>query len=276
MSEPFGARAPTAAQDGVRALAHRLPYNYWGRKAASLLLGPAGGRARRAYDVVVFDTQRARLHPFDNICEKRVFLTPRHWDLEERALLAEAIAAHAQDDFAFADIGANVGLYTLFARAECARRNLTLRAVCVEADPEMQARLAFNIDASGAKDDVRLFACAASDKEATERFAVNRASRGMSRIDGKGEIGVRARPLLSIVEAAGLVRIDAMKIDIEGREFETLGAFFHDAPEALWPRLLLLETSHEDKSRSAETLAHGLGYRPRLKTLRNAVLQRGV
>ena len=56
MSEtaPFGALAPAPAQERVRRLAHRLPANWLGRKAASLLLGPAGRRARRGLGVRIF------------------------------------------------------------------------------------------------------------------------------------------------------------------------------------------------------------------------------
>ena len=92
MSEPFGALSPSPAQERVRALARRLPANWCGRKAASLLLGPAGGRSRRAFDVMAFGSQKARLHPYDNICEKRVFLTPQLWDPAERAFLGDVIS----------------------------------------------------------------------------------------------------------------------------------------------------------------------------------------
>jgi FkbM family methyltransferase len=271
MSEPFGAFSPSPTQERARALAHRLPGNWFGRKAASLLLGPAGGRSRRAFDVTVFRTQKARLHPYDNICEKRVYLTPQLWDPAERAFLGDVISNFGGRTFHFVDVGANVGLYTLFARAEAARAGAGLKAACIEADPEMAARLRFNFAASRAQAGVEIFECAASDAEATLRFAVDRASRGLSRVDPEGDISVPARPLRAIVAGAGFPRIDAMKIDIEGHEYAALDAFFREAPCMFHPRFVLLEISHADAKRSAETLLARTGYRERLRTARNAI-----
>ena len=276
MTEPFGALAPSAFEARVRALGGRLPTTSFGRKAASLLLGPAGGRARRAYDVSVFDTQKARLHPYDNICEKRVYLTPQFWEAAEREALAARIAAHDRDVFTFVDIGANVGLYTLFARAECARRGLRLDALCIEADPDMQERLAFNRRASAAESEIRIVGCAASDADGSLRFAVNRKSRGMSRLDVGGEIEVSARPLLAILNEAGITRIDALKIDIEGHEAAALSAFFRDAPAALHPDLAIVETSHAEEAASAEAPFVAADYAVALRTKRNVVLAKAA
>jgi FkbM family methyltransferase len=269
---PFGAMRPSAFNERIRALARRLPRNYLGRKLASLLLGLAGGRAKRAYDVEIFGVQRARLHPFDNICEKRVYLTPQLWDPEERALLAGRVAAHAGEEFIFADVGANVGLYTLFARAEAQRAGKAFRGFCVEADPEMRARLAFNIEASGAQDEVEILPYAATATEGPVRFSVNRQSRGMSRIAEAGEIEVEGRTLARTLAEAP--RIDAMKIDIEGHEFAVLDAFFWTASQALWPAAIIMEISHEDPAAPVRALVESKGYRCALETGLNAVFVR--
>lgn len=274
MNGPFGALPPSPFQERMRAIGHRLGADYWGRRAASLLLGPAGGRDKRAYDVAVFGSQKARLHPYDNICEKRVYLTPQLWDGEERARLGDFIAAREGGDFIFVDVGANAGLYTLFARAEAMRSGLRFRGLCVEADPDMAARLEFNLSASGALKDVALFNCAASSAEGTLRFTVEKKSRGLSRVDPQGAAAVRARTLHSMAAAAGFDRFDAMKIDIEGHELPALSAFFASAPAALYPRLLMLEISHEAENASALKLAIEIGYQAMLRTKRNAVLVR--
>lgn len=255
---PFGALRPGALEERFRGLARGLPRNYAGRKLASLLLGPAGGRAKRAFDVEIFGSQKARLHPRDNICEKRVYLTPQHWDAEERARLGEHIAARAGADFILADIGANVGLYTLFARAEARRAGKRLRAICIEPDPEMRARLAFNIAASGARDEIDILPYAATAAEGPVRFSVNRQSRGMSRIAAGGDIEVEGRTLASLL--SGETRIDAMKIDIEGHERAALETFFSDAPRRLWPGLMIMETSHDAADKPATALVLDKGY----------------
>jgi len=275
-TETFGAFRPSPLQERFCSLARLLPANYFGRKAASLLLGPAGGRAARPYDVEIFGGQKARLHPFDNICEKRVFLTPQLWDSAERALLGAAIAKSRGGNFIFADVGANVGLYTLFARGEAIRAGVRLNAVCIEADPEMAARLTFNLAASGATDEAAVFNCAASAAEGEMRFSVNRKSRGLSRLDPDGEARVQARPLLSIIADAGVARIDAMKIDIEGHEFEALSAFFRDAPQELLPNLMIVELSHAGEGRSPEKLLRDKDYRKLTATPRNTVFEKTI
>ncbi|GAB4527496.1 MAG: FkbM family methyltransferase [Amphiplicatus sp.] len=271
---PFGAFAPSPMQARARRLAHALPANYWGRRAASLLLGPAGARARRPFDVEIFGSQRARLHPYDNICEKRVYATPQLWDAKERAALARAISQSADGVFRFVDIGANVGLYALFARARCLDAGKTLRALCVEPDPEMRARLAFNAAASGAEAELAVLPYAAAGQDGPLRFAVNVESRGMSRIDPAGGLRVAGRTVLSILREAGLERVDAMKIDIEGHEYPALEAFFAGAPDALLPSLLILEISHESEERRASALALERGYRELFRTRLNLVAAR--
>jgi FkbM family methyltransferase len=272
---PFGAFRPTLMQNWMRGLARALPYNYAGRKLASLLLGPAGGRRTCAFDVEIFGSQKARLHPGDNICEKRVYLTPHHWDPVERALLARAIGSHTDDSFVFADIGANAGLYTLFARAETLRAGRKFRALCVEPDPEMRARLAFNVAASGAKEEIEIFPYAATAADGPVGFAVNRKSRGMSHVDASGALTVEGRSLVSILNEADVSRLDAMKIDIEGHEYDALEAFFENAPPGLLPQLVFLETSHEAPERAASALVLSAGYRVALANSLNTVFVRG-
>ncbi len=269
-SAEYGTYFPSSLQEQFRAIGRHLPYNYAGRKLASLLLGPAGGRARRPFDVRVFNSQKVRLHPYDNICEKRVYLTPQHWDPAERALLAEHIGAHKSETFAFADIGANAGLYTFFVRAECMRMGKRLRAICVEPAPEMVARLEFNRNASRAQADIKILPFAATADDGPVAFSIDAKNRGMSHIKKEGSITVGGRSLLSLL--SGVSRIDAMKIDIEGAEHQVLKRFFETAPQSLWPRLLLVETSHEAPGRSARSLTIERGYRAILDTKLNCLL----
>lgn len=270
---PFGAYPTTRLQERLRALARRLPRGYLGKKAASALLGPAGGRARRAFDVELFGGARARLHPYDNICEKRVYLTPQFWDPEERAALARAIAAHRGDEFFFVDVGANVGLYTLFALAEARRRGLGLRSLCIEPDAEMRRRLLFNAEASGARDAILVAPYAVAEAEGRVRFAVNDKSRGMSRLSEAGATEIEARALSRILADSFYPRIDAMKIDIEGGEGAALAPYFA-AADAPRPAMIILETSHAGPGRDVAALLRSAGYRIALETPLNSVFER--
>ncbi len=273
MSEPFGALRPSSTEQFARDLAARLPDNYFGRRAASLLLGPAGGRSGRAFDVDIFGSQRARLHPVDNICEKRVFLTPQFWEAEERRALADFITGSDSEDLYFFDVGANVGLYTLFARARALRAGKSLKAVCIEADPEMAARLAFNLTASSMSGDATIIVGAASGENGILNLALNEKSRGESRITDSGGLRVPARTLLDIARECAVPRIDAMKVDIEGHEAAALTPFFLGAADALLPRFLLVETTHEAGQPIESIVAHR-GYRAVLRTRRNIALAR--
>ena len=266
---PYGALAPSAFQESARRAARLLPRSYLGRKAASLLLWPAGGRAGRAFDVGVFGSEAARLHPYDNICEKRVFLTPHHWDPVERRILRDRIANHRDGAFFFVDVGANAGLYTLFARSAARAAGAPFRAVCVEPEPEMLRRLAFNIAASGAQAEIAVVAAAATAADGPVRLDVSTQSRGMNKVSADGSLHADGRTLTRIARDAGLQRIDALKIDIEGHEETVLSAFFNEADRSLWPRMILMEISHMGDS--AAQLVVERGYEQSFRNDLNAI-----
>ena len=268
---PFGAFSPNRAQMRALSLTQGLPYTYFGRKAASLLLGATGGRQQRPYDVAVFGGMRARLHPFDNLCEKRVFATPRHWEPMERAALAEAIRT-GPDGFVFVDVGANAGLYTLFAYGTAQRLGKRISALCIEPDAEMRRRMTFNFRASRLDPPPFISAFAVSDRPGAVPFHIDAQSRGRSRLAEQGATMMNAAPLLQLVQQAELTRMDALKIDIEGAEKEVLRAFFSTAEETLFPSLLITETLHEQGT--AEHLK-AFGYEVALRTRLNAILIRG-
>lgn len=271
---PFGTYAPTRRQEWLRGTARRLKRDGFGRKAASVLYRLAGGRSGRPFDVTVFETQKARLYPSDNISEKRVFITPQSWEIAERALLGRAIARHPGRDYAFLDVGANAGLYTLFANAQCQHAGKSLHSICVEPQPEMLGRLAFNLGVSGIGECTQIFACAAAAADGRVRFSINARSRGQSRTDSAGPIELEARTLRSIVTEAGVARLDAIKIDIEGGEAAVLDAYLTMEEGALRPGLILAEMTAQTRHELISTLArHGYGLA--LSTDRNGAFLRG-
>ena len=211
-------------------------------------------------DVVLFDSQRARLHPRDNRCERRAVAGVLFWDRAERAALAEAIRAAEDRGFVFVDAGANVGLYTLWAKAAAAKAGIALTALAIEPDPINAARLRFNMKASG-DEGVAIAAVALSDRAGTVRIAASDcANRGTVRLASAASadaVEVPASPLLDVVRASGLQRIDAMKVDIEGSEIAVLTRFLADAPPALLPSLLLIEVAQEESQLLDLLVRHG-------------------
>lgn len=270
-TDPFGAWAPSPAHARIRHIAKWLPYNYVGRKLASALLGPAGGRAARPFDVQVFGSQKARLYPYDNICEKRVYLTPHHWDPAERQFMMQIIRESDDRSFIYIDVGANVGLYSLFARSIALIERRGFKALCIEADPEMRARMGFNVAASGAAESIKIVPYAAADDNGMIAFNIDQESRGMSRISTEGKTSVPARTLLSILEEAVISKIDMLKLDIEGYESPVLKAFFGHAPTQLLPTFIQVETSHNDDT---ARLIESAGYTERFRNQLNAIFER--
>jgi FkbM family methyltransferase len=265
---PFGAYAPSQRLRLARSIAGHLPKGGGARLMASLLRTLSGARAARSFDVEVFGL-RARLYPADNLADKRAILTPHWWDAEERAFLAQAIKS-GNGLFRFADVGANSGLYTLYAKSVAAAAGRPFAAVCIEADAAMAERLAFNLSASAIEAETRIVRAAASARAGTLRMAVDPARRGSSRIDDAGDIAVAASPLADLL---GGERFDALKIDIEGGEKDALGVYFAATPEALRPGIILAELAH-DTDGALQRLIEGAGYRLALRTRLNGAFTR--
>jgi FkbM family methyltransferase len=270
-SAPYGTYAPGALRAALRSVASHLPPSGLGRRLASLARRMAGANAERPFDVEIFDGQRVRLYPSDNLCEKRVYATPQLWDVAERGALAAAIA-DSSGSFHFADVGANVGLYTLYACGIGARLGKTVRVVAVEPEPTLRARCEFNLSAN-ALGHVTLLPCAVSDAPCELALPVNPVNRGQSGAGPAAEIlRVSARPLLDILRAARFERLDALKIDIEGAESPVLRSFFANAPRSLWPALIIVETLGQRGAGSAFAACVEHGYQPLVETKMNAVL----
>src|SRR5437016_6719812 len=120
MTERYGARAPGWLDSKVIAATSSLPANWLGLRLAILLrrmvtmrLAEDGG-----LDVVRWGL-RMRLHPRRNGCEKNALFTPQMYEPAERMELAAEIdkAKAANRPFVFIDVGANVGLFSLFVAA---------------------------------------------------------------------------------------------------------------------------------------------------------------
>ncbi len=268
---PFGSFAPGPLAGAIHRLARRLPDGIAFRHVQSLLLSLAGGRSGRAFDVAVFDTEKARLHPHDNICEKRVFISPKRWEIRERTLLADFIA-RGTGPLTFVDAGANAGLFALYAASVARAAARAIRIVAIEPAAEMRARMAFNFEASGV--DATILPWAATAAPGPVGLAINLKNRGMSRVVETGEEPVEGKPLRAILDECGLCAVDAMKVDIEGGEFAALSAFFRDAPKTQWPTLLLIETVRDEPARSAKSLILENGYAMKLETKMNTVFER--
>lgn len=269
--QPFGAFAPKAYLARIIAWTRGASDSFLGRKIAYALrrLG------LRSLDGAPVDIEslgaKMRLYPSGNVCEKRVLFTPQYFDAVERELLASRL----RDGFTFIDIGANIGAYSLFVAARAGRG---ARILAVEPQPEIFARLAFNI-AQNPFGTVKAVACALADKPGELTLFIDPINRGESSVrilnsSAATSVKVPAMTLLSLVEGEGYQRIDAIKLDVEGAEDLILEPFLRDAPQALWPGFIIIEDSRQRWQTDLAGLLARSGYTLVAQTRLNLVFER--
>jgi FkbM family methyltransferase len=89
---------------------------------------------------------------------------------------------------------------------------------------------------------------ALSDRVGEAVLVINDSDSGGTHIDkqdGREIVGERitvpSKPLIAALADAAIETVDALKIDVEGAEDIVLAPFLRDAPQALLPRLILIE-----------------------------------
>jgi FkbM family methyltransferase len=131
------------------------------------------------------------------------------WEAQEEEALWNALMTEIRPGDRFADIGANIGVYTIAA----ARRGALVTSF--EPNPAVAALLRRNIafNKVAARVNVREVALGASVGEV--HLAIAGTLGLMTRVDHVGSVVVRAETLSQV--------FDLVKIDVEGYEFEVLG-----------------------------------------------------
>jgi len=273
---PFGRFSLAPWRESLRRLAGRLPRNSAGRRMRSLLRRIVTVGSQEPYDIEVFPDVRARIYPNANLCEKRVFAAPQLFDWGERQALSRALETAQSSPFIFADLGANVGVYTLWMVSEARRLGRPIRALAIEPDPDTFARLETNIALSNA-DEAMPVRCAVGMREGHGQVVSHADNRGQHRVEqgqtAGGPHSVAIMPLYSLCREQGFERIDAMKVDIEGVDFDVLSAFFEQAPETLWPNWIVVEVGKQAHAPIID-LCQQYGYRLLERTRLNAILHR--
>jgi FkbM family methyltransferase len=214
---------------------------------------------------------RMRLYPYNNVCEKRILFTPQYFDPIER----EVVGRYLHDEAVMVDIGANIGGYTLFAAA---RTGPKARLLAIEPQPEIFERLVYNIRQNDFSW-VKALNCAVADRDGEITLFVAAKNRGETSMrivneDAAGvQLRVEGRALLSLLEGEAVGHVDVMKLDVEGAEDLILEPFIAAAPEALLPRLLLMEYSHARAQSDLGRLLVARGYREVMRTRTNVAYE---
>jgi FkbM family methyltransferase len=151
--------------------------------------------------------------------------------------------------------------------------------IAIEPHPITHARLAFNRAASGFTQ-VSLVAAAAGASDGELTIETDGDNLGASHIvsgePAGNAITVPSLRLQRILHDAGVGRVDALKIDVEGYEDRVLTGFFKQAPQALWPRAVVIE--HLSRNEWLDDCIAGMlvcGYAETGKTRSNTLLVRG-
>ena len=245
-NDAFGSLAPGWLDRSVIALTQLLPNNWLGLRLAILFRRAV--TMRLDYPAGALDVERwglnVRLHPRDNGCEKNLLFTPQMYEPTELKELGADIARAAQlkKPFVFVDIGANVGLFSLFVAAHA---GAGARIFAIEPEPGNQRRLNFNVGANSNLP-IKVFPMALSDEPGELVVELDRRDRGGSRtrkvVDAKAEaVRVTAQTLFALLQSERVETVDALKIDVEGFEDVVLGPFFRDAPPRMLPHLIIIE-----------------------------------
>jgi FkbM family methyltransferase len=267
-SSPWGAHLPTAYERAVLALTRAMPANWLGQRLAILFRRLVMRRIGEGCIDTMLWGMRLRLYPRRNGCEKNALFTPQMFDTMERRVLAEAVARR-QGAFTFVDIGANVGLYSLYL-ATCG----DVRTLAIEPQPGILERLRFHLaENPSAKVDVKPIAL--SDREGDVTLVLNESDSGGTHIDKQDGRQDTGKPLIAVLAEAGIAAIDALKIDVEGAEDIVLAPFLRDASQSLLPQLLLIEDTRGFWSVDLFALLASRGYTERERSRQNVALRLG-
>ncbi len=259
-------------------MADIMPFNKPGRWGASLfrwlsLFGSSKGM-NGPHDIEVADGVCARLYPSSNRCEKRAFAGVHQWDPIERAALDGALRGNSNRPFVFMDVGANIGLYSLFLNASAVRANTEIKIIAIEPDETNRARLRFNCEAS--KAEIMIEPVAIAGRSGEGHLAGGENNRGevaLSENAASNSTPVRLETLDEVAARHDLSYIDAMKVDIEGYDHAALAALFEYAAPALRPQLLIVETGKNEIAPVLDLVLSN-GYQLQNRTGINAVLTR--
>jgi FkbM family methyltransferase len=230
---PFGAFAPTRAQAAIIALAQRSRLK---RGAFRPMLSRLVNLMRAGPVDVQYQGASFRFYHLASATERGALFNP-DYNLEELDFLRARTPAGG----VFVDVGANVGTYAMVLARHVGASG---KVIAIEPHPVTQARLAFNRAASGFTQ-VVLVAAAAGPADGELLIETDGDNLGASHIvSGKSSgnaIRVPSLRLRRILGDAGIDRVDALKIDVEGFEDRVLTGFFNEAPPSLWPRAVVIE-----------------------------------
>lgn len=178
--------------------------------------------------LVPFDDHKVFVDPRDDRIAYTL-LTGRAWQRKHLEAAFDAIerAGRFKPGGVFVDVGANIGLITLYALLS----GRFARAIAIEPDPWNRAILEQNLEINGLTGRVDVLAMAASDKAGAMNLHRDAKNLGAHSLEPGFSMSPVAEPFEvtvdrvdEIVRGAGVEAADVglVKIDVEGHEFAVL------------------------------------------------------
>ena len=259
---PFGTFHPTPAQALFIAAAKSAPFSRSAlRQKAAVLSWLRDGPID-----TTFRQKKFRLYPTNSSVEAKILLG-KSYDRVEIDFLAGALSPGAT----FVDIGAHIGAYAIPLSKHVAPSG---RVIAIEPNPAALARLRVNCSISESSN-VTVVGQAASDREATLTVTPDARELGKAKVSERDGIAITARPLAAILKNSEVVRVGALKIDVEGHEDKVLPPFFVAMWRDLWPARIVIEDSSAEWRTDCLALLESKGYRRLRRTRSNVLLERG-
>lgn len=257
----WGTWAPKGVAKFALDTIRSLPVNPICKRLAFLLRKPVKKGRQPFYDVSLWG-YRLRLSAKGNLSEQRWLTMPQFHDAEERELIASKLSGGG----VFFDIGANAGFYTFWVLSR-QRKDVSLYAV--EPCRLMQERLRYNLSLNALEESLCLIECAVTAQPCEVHIQEHADNLGQTSISESGQgYAVRGMPLLELMDAHSVGRIDVLKIDIEGGEADVLEALFEAADSNRWPTCIVGEIIGEDSLRF-KTMLKSRGYQMEFATKMN-------
>jgi FkbM family methyltransferase len=166
-------------------------------------------------------------------------------------------------------------LFSFFV-ATCA--GSSARILAVEPEQGNLERFFFNMRANPGLP-IRVVSAALAGEAGMLAVEPDRRDRGGTRVHQcvqGGEVTVEAKTLLQLLTQEGVESVDALKIDVEGMEDSILSSFFRDAPQRLWPHLILVEDARAVWNTDLFSLLAAKGYSVGSRSRQNVMLRRSL
>ncbi len=218
---------------------------------------------------------RLRIYPLANYGERYIAMENR---LPESQAM-DLIRPYLKEGGVFVDIGANIGLYSIFASQIIGKQG---KVVAIEPHPVTGKKLSYNLKTNNCSN-VCLHQVAISIDEGDIDFwpdTGKNAGRSSLLKEAVGKTGnkitVQGRKLEQLLSAEHVEAVDLIKIDVEGYEDRALIPFFKTASVGLFPKAVLLEIAHKKLwQEDLVEMMKQLGYREAGGTTEILLLVRG-